>query len=240
MIPLIRAECRKLLTVRSTYFIAGSALLIIFFMSFYIEGIRGMSGQNVWLMSLISDVSTTLSPFVAIMAILCMGHEYRFNTITYTLTAANSRAKVMLAKILVTLAYALTFTLIAWLFAALAYMGGASLSPHPDQAVVAPQVFWGDVWRSIYFVLGFSMIGLLLAFLFRHVVGAMAALFIWPAVESLLSPLLRHNARNLPFNLLEQIHVGIGSASLAALLFLAYVIVGWLVVWYLFTRRDAN
>lgn len=240
MIPLLRSECRKLFSVRSTYVIAGGALLLVGFMSFYIEGLRGMAGREEWLLSLIGNVSTTISPFAAITAILFVCHEYRYNTITYTLTIANSRTKVLLAKIAVTLGYTFAFMLAAWLFAALAYAAGASLSPHPDQSVVAPQIFWSELWRSAYFVLGFGMFGLLLAFLLRHLAGAMAALFIWPAVEALVSPLLQHNARNLPLALLEQIHVGVGSAGMAALLFLAYLVAGWCAAWYLFLHRDAN
>lgn len=41
MIPALKAEFRKLLTVRSTYVITGLALLAIGFVSLYAEGIKG-------------------------------------------------------------------------------------------------------------------------------------------------------------------------------------------------------
>jgi hypothetical protein len=57
----------------------------------------------------------------------------------------------------------------------------------------------------------------------------------------ILSPLLKENARYLPFSLLEQIHTNSAWApKTAALLFAAYLAAAWLLVWYLFNRRDAN
>ena len=241
MIALLRAECRKLLTVRSTYIISIIALLLIGFLSFYIEGFRGMIPFPNWFMSLIGNVSTTISIFVAIVAILLMGHEYRHNTIMYTLTSANSRTKVMFAKIITVIGYALSLTVIAWVLAVFAYWLGVTLSPNELQQWITPTIEWSGVWRGAFFVVGFGLIGLLLAFLFRNLVGAIAALFILPTVEGLLSPLLKDNVRYLPFSMLEQVHSGmVGAPRTAAFLFLAYLAAAWLIAWYLFTRRDAN
>jgi len=241
MIPLLRAECRKLLSVRSTYVISAIALLLVAFLSFYTEGYRGLFAHEMWLIDLIANVSTTITIFVAIIAILLMGHEYRYSTITYTLTSANSRTKVMFAKILTVFGFTLLFTVVAWILAVLAYLAGMSLSPNEGQMWVTPELTWASIWRGAYLVVGFGLIGLLLAFLFRHLVGAIAALFIWPTVEMLLSPLLKENARYLPFSLLEQVHGGnIWSPVTAAFLFAAYLATLWLIAWYIFSKRDAN
>lgn len=241
MIPLLRAECRKLLTVRSTYIISAIAFVLIGFLAFYTEGYRGLFAHDMWLADLISNVSVTISIFVAIIAILLMGHEYRYSTITYTLTAANSRTKVLFAKMLTILGFSVLFTLVAWLLGIVAYLAGMNLSPNEGQMWVSPELTWLAVWRSAYLVLGFGMIGLLLAFLFRHLVGAIAALFIWPTVEMLLSPLLKDNSRYLPFSLLEQVQGGVvWSPTTAAFLFAAYLATLWLLAWYLFKWRDAN
>jgi ABC-2 type transport system permease protein len=241
MIPLLRSECRKLLSVRSTYVISGAALLLITFLAFYVEGFRGTNGYEGWLMSLISNVSTTISPFVAIIAILLMGYEYRYNTITYTLAAANSRTKVLLSKIAVVIGYTLALTLVSWLLAVGAYCLGASLSPIQGQTIVTPDLFWGDLWRNAYFVFGFGMLGLLLAFLVRQLVGTITILFIWPTFEMLLSPLLKQNAHYLPLSLLNQIHAGTDfGPSMPALLFLFYLVGTWVIAGYIFNRRDAN
>lgn len=241
MIPLLRSECRKLLSVRSTYIISAIALVLIVFLAFYAEGYKGLFVHEMWLMDLIANVSTTISIFVALIAILLMGHEYRYNTVTYTLTAANSRTKVMFAKILTVFGFTLAFTVIAWVLATLAYLAGMSLSPSEGQMWLSPEVTWQSVWSSVYMVIAFGLIGLLLAFLFRQLVGAIAVLFIWPTVEVLVSPLLKDESRYLPFALLEQTHAGsIGSPMMAAFLFAAYMAAAWLLAWYFFVRRDAN
>lgn len=240
MIALLRAECRKLFTVRSTYVISILALLLIGFLAFYVEGFRALNSGPNWLMGLISNVSTTISIFIAIAAILLMGHEYRYNTIMYTLTSANSRTKVVWAKVITVVWYAVGFTLIAWVLAALAYWLGTTMSPVPN-LFVAPEFLWSEIWQSLFFVVAYALMALFLIFVFRHVVGAIAALFILPTVEVLLTPLLKGNAKYLPFGTLEQVHTGaIWSPATAAFLFTTYLIGAWLIAWYLFVRRDAN
>src|SRR4051812_17866621 len=105
MIPALKSECRKLLTVRSTYVIVGSVVALIIFYSFYIVGWRSAVGN-------LHDPSTVTSnnngmlnslPTIlgAIMAILLMTHEYRYNPILPSLTSSNNRVKVLAAKFLV-------------------------------------------------------------------------------------------------------------------------------------------
>lgn len=240
MIPTLRAEFRKLFTVRSTYIISSIALLLIAFLSFYTEGYRAMAPLPEWRF-LIDNVSTTVSIFVAIIAILLMGHEYRYNTITYTLTATNSRTKVLLAKICAVIAFAIGLTIVAWLLSAGTYWLGVQLSPNQIQGWLTPAWHWDALWRGLFFVVGFGLLALVLAFLFRHLVGAIAALFILPMIEGMLSPLLKENTKYLPFGLLDQVHTGMVWKPLtAALLFTAYLGVAWLLAWYLFLRRDAS
>lgn len=241
MIPLLRAEARKLFSVRSTYIISAIALALITFLAFYTEGYRGMFPTETWLTTLMANVATTITIFVAIVAILLLGHEYRYNTITYTLAAANSRTKVLLAKIITVIGFSLGMTVIAWLLAVVAYIAGVSLSPNEGQILVSPEFVWNNIWRGFYLVVSFGLIGLLLAFLIRQLVGAIAVLFIWPTVELLLSPLLKESARYLPFSLLEKIGSNSPFATnSAAFLFAAYLAALWLLAWYLFLRRDAN
>lgn len=241
MTALLRAEFRKLLTVRSTYIIATIALLLVGFLAFYAEGYKGVGASPYWLSNIFGGVSTTIAIFVSIIAILLMGHEYRYNTIMYTLTAANSRTKVLLAKIVTVATAAVVLTVLITAFAALAYWLGVVLSPSVSRAFVAPAFFWSDVWHALFFVVGYSLVGLLFAFLFRHLVGAIAALFILPTVEGLASMLLKDNVKYLPLSSLEQVHThSLWSSGEAALLFVAYLVVAWLVAWFFFQKRDAN
>lgn len=241
MIALLRAECRKLLTVRSTFIISAIALVLVAFLSFYVEGYRGMMPLPNWLNYLIGNVSTTIAMFIAIISILLMAHEYRYNTIMYTLTSANSRTKVLFAKMCTVIVFALGFTLIAWILAFVAFWFGVQLSPNELQQWTTPSLEWETVWRNAFFVVSFALLGLVLAFLLRHVVGAIAVLFILPTVEGIFSALLKDNAKYLPFSMLEQVHSGtVWKPLTVAFLFTAYMASAWLIAWYLFMRRDAN
>src|SRR5688572_10055179 len=103
MIAALRAEFRKLLTVRSTYIASLLGLLFIAFMTFYIEGIRGSEerlGTSNYLESMLVNAPPVVAQIGLFVTAMLIIHEYRFNTIGYTLSANSSRTKVLLSKML--------------------------------------------------------------------------------------------------------------------------------------------
>jgi ABC-2 type transport system permease protein len=236
---LIKAEVRKLLTIRSTYILTIIAFVLIGILTFWAMGYKGDSGSKL-LMEAVMEGVGMMAIFVALVAALNITHEYRYNTIMYTLTSANSRSKVLLAKVLVLMGFSLLLVVVASGFAALMAWLGASMKP----IALAPQVFnfWDTAWRILFSVEAWAMLGLLFGFLFRHVVGAIVALFLLPStVEGLLSLILKDNIRYLPYTALEQVHGGsLLSPTKGALVFSAWLVGGWLVAWFLFLKRDAN
>lgn len=248
MMATLKAELKKLLTVRSTYFVLAFSFVLVSFFSFYVVGWR-INGHDLMDPStLAGDITSAvhnLSIFVALIALLLFTHEYRYNTIMHTLTLSSSRSKVLLAKILVVSGFAIVFTLF---FGAISPLI-TSLGIHAHHLKLAPQTFhWGSLlWRSVFFGWGYAMAGLLIAALIRSQVGAIVVLFIAPGtVESLLGLLLKGNVVYLPFSALSTV-IGQGmdyhnsiTPFHAALVFSGYLIVGWIVAWILFLRRDAN
>lgn len=98
----LKSEIYKLLSIRSTYIVVILAALISAFLSFYIEGYKNSGAPldaNKYAVVPITAIQL-ISLFFTVIAILHITNEYRHNTITYTLTAINSRTKVMFAKIL--------------------------------------------------------------------------------------------------------------------------------------------
>lgn len=243
MFATLSAEFRKLLTVRSTYFISILAILLSAFFSFYLSGFRatGEDGLNPFhLMGEINGTIGILPLFGALVAILLIAHEYRYNTIMYTLTSSNSRSKVLLAKFIVVTVYSVSFVLVGVVLSTLAMYLGLSIK---NITLVDQIVYWKDVlWQGLFYAWGYGITGLLLGFLFRHVVGSIATLFLFPStVEPLLGLLLKENAKYLPFTSLGYLNnPGPLSAGKAALVFGAYLAVGWIIAWILFVRRDAN
>lgn len=247
MMATLKAEFRKLLTVRSTYIITAFVTALVIFIAFYVEGWR-LNGASLHdPTQLAADVTGALNItlFGAIVAILLMTHEYRYDTIMYTLTSSNSRSKVLWSKFIVVSAYALFLAvLIGVLSPVMSYLG---VHAH-GHALVPQTLHYGNLaWRSLFFGWGYGMAGLLLAALTRNQVASIAALFVIPDLaEQLLSLLLKHNTVYLPFSALNQVigNTDMRSGSLspgkAAGVYCIYLVIGWIVAWILFLKRDAN
>jgi len=248
MMSQLKSEFKKLFTVKSTYYIIAIVLLLVFFFAFYISGwrIEPKDMMNpLTLQSGITGAVSVVSIFSALVALLLVTHEYRYNTIMYTLTSSNSRSKVLFSKIIIMTGFALVFTLV---FGALSPLFTAlGIHAHHLHLVHQTIQYNNVIWRCLFYGWGYTMAGLLIASLVRNQVGAIITLFIVPGtVEGLLSLLLKKNTVYLPFSSLHQV---IGqdvsttstlSATHAALVFIGYLLAALIVAWVLFLRRDAN
>lgn len=251
MSPTIKSEIRKLVTLRSTYIIFALALLLTVLFNFFFEGYKGNTGSPaatltpLALREIVSNTASLGALFSTIVAILFMGHEYRYNTIMYTLTANTRRSQVLAAKALVISGFAALFGLVLVGFGIGCYYVGLSLR----DASLPAQTF--DIWTqfgkvAIYYVL-YAIIGLVLTIILRGVIAPIATLLIFPTtVEPLLSLVLKKNASYLPFTSLDNIlnaaviQNASTSSAKAILVSSVYVVVTGVVAWLLFLRRDAN
>jgi ABC-2 type transport system permease protein len=259
MMPSIKSEFKKLLTVRSTYIISAGFLLLTAIVDLYIHGYKdatvlGKGGSdNLFVAGSVTQIANTLSVAGAIIGLLLLAHEYRYNTIMYTLTASNSRAKVLFSKVAAILIYVFIYSLLAGIISTAMIYAGVALSGHslPHQDIN----YLTYLAKIVFTCEAFALVGLLFAALIRNQVGAIAALFVLPnTVEGLLTLLLKHNSVYLPFIALSQVSqapsqtahgtsgAGLGSLSptKGALVFMIYLVVGYLIAWYLFLKRDAN
>jgi len=250
MIASLKSELQKIWTVRSTYAVLLFSFILMGIFAFWVEGFKAGDGSKALidptkLAGLLSDAITNLAFWGGFVGILSMTHEYRYNTIMYTLTASRSRSKSLLAKILAVSIFAVLFAIFVSVFAtALMYLGltvkGLTLS---HQTIPADLI-----WRVLFEGWASSMLGLLLAVLIRVQVGAIAAFFVIPvAIEPLAGLILKDNRIYLPFLALQQVtHLEGGAAGRvlshgrAALVVGVYLVIGWIVAWILFLRRDAS
>jgi ABC-2 type transport system permease protein len=250
-----KAELKKLLTVRSTYILSGFLLLLTVAVAFYVHGYmqKGVINDKLFLAATVTQVGSSLSVVGAILGLLLLSHEYRYNTIVYTLTFSNRRSKVLISKIAAIFLYVFVFVLVGALLSLLAIKLGVVLSGRtmPPQDIN----YVTYLAKIIFFCESFALAGLLFATLIRNQIGAIAALFILPnTIEGLLSLLLKHNSVYLPFTALGQViqptslpppnvnesPMGYLTPAKAALVFFIYLAIGWCVAWYLFLKRDAN
>jgi len=261
----LKAEFKKLLTVRSTYFISLIFLALICFLAFYVAGIKNAPTEltspldlmraRLFLAGNLTELAGVVSVPCGLVSLLLLTHEYRYGTIVYTLSANTSRSKVLLSKIIAVFVFVFVFALFATAIGLALMRFGVAVSghalPHQDINYVT------SLGKSIFYSEGFALAGLLFAALIRNQIGALAALFIVPnPIEGILSLLLKKNAVYLPFTALQQViqppvingvsaardatNVGVISAPRGALVFLGYFVVAWAVAWYLFLHRDAT
>jgi ABC-2 type transport system permease protein len=244
MIATIKAEFRKLLTVRSTYIILGLAFALELLFAFWANGVKVNAAAvqlPTFLQSQFLDAVSALALIGAFAGILLVTHEYRYNTIMYTLTASNRRLKVLVAKVVVISVFAIVFTLVMGALSPLLAWIGASIGGHN----LGPQTFsyLSVLEHSLFYGWAYSMAGVVLAFLIRSQIGSIAALLLLPGlVEQLLTLVLKNNAMYLPFSVLNSvIHDDPRlSAIKAAGIFMIYLVIGWLASAVTFAKRDAN
>lgn len=251
MMPALKAEFRKLFTIRSTYIMLIISALLIVLYAFYFEGYQGNTGSAASKLAptayqeIVTNGGGMAVLFVSIIAILFMGHEYRYNTIMYTLTANSRRSKVLAAKLLVMTIFSALFGLFAVAFALGMYKLGltfrdATLPAQNFDALV-------EIGRGVVYYIFYGLIGLLIATLLRNIVAAIGTLFALSiVVEPLLSLMLKENAVYLPIaatdtimraSMMQGDKLTPNSAIVVAGL---YLVVGWVIAWLLFLKRDAN
>jgi len=238
----IKAEFRKIFTVRSTYVVAAIAIAIVAFFTFYVEGFKSTGPYNNpgMLAGEATSAVTAVGGIIAIVGVLLFTHEYRYNTIMYTLISTRRRSNIVIAKIVAVSAFALFLGLIISLLAPLL----TALALQLRGVDLVHQVFspLDLLWRCLFTAWGFSMIALMFSMLLRHQVASIVALFILPStVEPLLGTLLKNNASYLPYNALVAVLSEQRISHVAgAVTVLVWLTVGFIAAWQLLLRRDAN
>ncbi len=249
MIRTIRAEFRKVFSIRSTYVILGLIVVLLILFGFYVGGWHSEKSDLANPFRLFQVAQQSISfvvIFPALIGVLLFTHDFRYNTLAYSLTLSNSRTKVLLAKIIVVSVLSIvTAAVVGGLAPLLAKWG---ISAHHLKLVHQHFSVGALAWRGLVYGWGYAMMGLLFAALIRNQIGAIVTLFIVPdTVEGLLSIWLKSNTVYLPFSALHTVlgtGVSVKSTKLtpvhALYVFLGYLIIGWAVSWYLFIHRDAS
>lgn len=257
MLASIKSEFRKLLSIRSTYIISFLCLVFaVGLFGFWGSGLSaGDSGtQTDYMSSIILNSAFFASMFVAIIALLAVTHEYRYNIVTYTLTSSNSRTKSLIAKMLVIFVMTVALTTVVTILAPLAARLGMSVKG----LEIVPQSidYFNLTWRSLFFGSASALFAAILAMLIRNQVGAIITYFIVISmVEEMIGGfILKQNAKWLPFTSLQHVinptnpeiaeqmasSQGYWRPEQAALLFTGYLVILGIVTWLIFMRRDAN
>lgn len=245
MMPALKTEVRKLLSVRSTLFITLSAFLLtsglIAFWIFGFKNIEHADGNAHALLTTLYNVVAISGVFFSIITVLSVGHEYRYNTIMYSLTSINRRTKVFFAKFFVLAVFALLVGAVLAGLAAIAFYIGIKSG---DIQAVAQHIPVAEMlWHVAASILGSVALGFILAVIIRSLIGAMVTILMVPStIEGLLTLLLKDNVKYLPFTALGNLTSSNSAVNptMSLGIVCGYVAVFGLVAYVLFLKRDAN
>lgn len=240
----LKSEFIKLLTIRSSYIMAGVTTALVAVVSIATLLQQDLMGGEITSgtleTSLFGGVSVA-AQLVAVFAVILIGHEYRYNIIHHTLIVTRSRSVVLLAKIITTLCYALVVTALA---AFIGYIGSIIAFNFIEESAADQVIDVGKlILHSFIYVTGFTLIGLLLGLLFRTIVAPIVILILAPGtIEPLIGLLLDGEEKYLPFTSIQSLVVpGMEVDVLRSVATIsAYLVIGWAIAWYGFHHRDAS
>lgn len=244
MITAIKAELRKLRTVRSTYILTLIAFALLVFIDFWAVGYKanGVIGNGYVQTAMLNSLAG-VGIFAGIVGVLLVTHEYRYNTIYYALTTTTSRLKLLGAKYLAAMGYVFVFTLVAIALSGVAVLVGLNMGNH---AVPAQTYEWAKIlgW-GLFYMFGGASFGLLFAVLIRNQIGTLVVYLLAPGtIEALAGLVLKERTAYLPFTALSNTIANMPGSYISrtesALVVLAWLVVGWVIAAILFVKRDAN
>jgi hypothetical protein len=182
-------EWRRIISVRSTYWFSGMAIVFPALIALAIalsfsstdltaSGIATFFQASTLVVTAggsVVIVPVVSAAFCAVIGAMSFGHEYRYGTVRQTLIALPDRATEFIAKLAVLVCWllvlmctvALLDMAIGWLFLSGFHLGGSNVRPIVD---------------FILYNVGFGIAGFSLAAIFRNLAGALVAVLVYPFV----------------------------------------------------------
>ncbi|PID32048.1 hypothetical protein CR970_02560 [Candidatus Saccharibacteria bacterium] len=238
----IRAEVLKLLTVRSTYVVTLLLLALVAFMSYstQLDAPVDAFSSPMFLEGELTSSIELASGFAVIVAILLVTHEYRYDTIAYTLAAARRRSIVFGAKLVTVGLYLAAVLSLVLVITAAAVTLGVNAAGYN---LASQTIDLGDaLWRFGLYSFGSVSLAYVIAMLLRSQVGSFVTFFMLLGLFEQLSRLVLHDkADYLPLTAMQSVlYPGALTLAQASIAVIAWLVIGGAVALVLFERRDAN
>ena len=192
LVPSLRSETLKLLTVRSYRAIAALTVLVGGFASFAVATL--VTDEVVTVAGIFSFSTVFTAVFAAVAGILTITTEAEHRTLPQTYAAQPQRQVVIAAKAVIVTAFGVSLALAGLAAGALgAALGGVEMG---DTSIIPATIGWSVGFAALAALLGFG-IGLIA----RHSAAAISGLLVWwLVVESLASVFIdARYARFMPF-----------------------------------------
>jgi ABC-type transport system involved in multi-copper enzyme maturation permease subunit len=174
----LKSEIKKILTTRATYGLSLFFLVLVVFVSFYVEGFRHTSiltdttgplaaaQEKVFVAGTLTQIASIISIAGALIGLLLVANEYRYNTIVYTFSSSKSRSTVLVSKIIAVLGYVFCYSLLSTILALLLIHLGIAASGH---SLPLQQIHnLNYITKSVVYSEGFALAGILFAVVIRN------------------------------------------------------------------------
>lgn len=184
MIDALRYEYVRLRTLRSTYWLIGSAMLFQLVMSVILAAVISSSasfgGDSTFDVIATIGASSGFAPLfiayiIGLVGLLSVGHEYRHGMIRATLTAIPNRSHVFAAKVVTTIVISALAAMLCILIALASIVAFGLDLPTLKSLVDLSS-------GTVLFTIMFSLSGLAFAALTRNQTAAVALLLLVPSV----------------------------------------------------------
>jgi ABC-2 type transport system permease protein len=177
MTDALRFEWVRLRTLRSTYALIGSALVLNAAIALLVASLVDNPTPDVVVAAVTGGGANAPVPMavvlLAVLGVFASGHEYRYGTIQPTLTTVPQRARLFTAKLLVVGATALLVTAVSIV------VNVAATLPFWDEASALTNV---TVPGYLLLAVLWALLGVALGQLLRGVPGALVVLLVTPMI----------------------------------------------------------
>ncbi len=177
MTDALRFEWVRLRTLRSTYWLVGSALALNVVIALLVASLEDEPTHDLVVAVVTGGGANAPVPMalvlLAVLGVFASGHEYRYGTIQPTLTTVPQRARLFTAKALVVGATALVVT------AGSVLLTVAVTLPFWDEAPALTDV---TVFGYLLLAVLWAVLGVALGQLLRGVPGALVVLLVTPMI----------------------------------------------------------
>lgn len=180
MIGALKYESVRLLTLRSTYWLTGIALVLAAavagLMAAVVPSDEFDTFTSVMVMGGASLGAPSVGVFMALLGVFCFGHEYRHGLILQTLTAVPRRSTLIGAKIVVMAVWAALIAIVSLLLNWLVVAGFSG----EVVDLAGSDIGMGAVGGWVGYVVLYCLLGLGLAAMTRGTVGGIIVILVVP------------------------------------------------------------
>ncbi len=250
MMPALRYEWRRLISIRSTWIISALYLALVGVVGLIPVFLNSTETPVQSWEGLFSTPGNVLNAMIlSVIAAQTFGHEYRYGVIRLTLSEFPVRENILLAKTLILSTYVIAMTFLAWAVLGVGALIAGSEKVNSDASgyTISSSDNSTQMWQVLVFGIGYCIFAMSITMLSRNLaLGVTLPLLLATILEPLIGGLLGMISESvepvrkyLPFSSAQAWVVNADDWPQAGLVFAAWVVGIYFLATFFFIKRDA-